>query len=80
MAGLIIGIVAAIALLAWLVRRGEGTGRPKPYRPAGDIDYAELEAAEREVRDLGISAIPGEENPGDDWGPGTARPRGPNQL
>ena len=52
--------------------------RPPPG--SDDIDYAELEAAEREVRDLGATARPDEEAPGDDWGPGTARPRPPERL
>ena len=42
--------------------------------------WGELEAAEREVRDLDDRRTPDEERPGDDWGPGTARPRPPVNL
>jgi hypothetical protein len=71
---LLLGLIAAVALAAWLVRRGEGaarsTARPKP----SDIDYDELEAAEREVRDLDSAARPDDDVPGGDWGPGAPRP------
>jgi hypothetical protein len=71
---LLIGLVAAVALLAWLVRRGERAVLPAAPREPADIDYDELEAAEREVRDLGTAVRPDDDVPGDDWGPGTARP------
>lgn len=80
MIGLILGIVAVLAFVAWMARGGEraGTWRPRPR--TDDIDYAELEAAEREVRDLGATARPDDEVAGGDWGPGTVRPRPPEQL
>jgi hypothetical protein len=69
MTGAIIGLLAGVALLVWVLRRA-GTGR----REIPEIDYEELEAAEREVRDIDIDALPGEDQPGDDWGPGTGSP------
>ena len=41
-----------------------------------EIDYDELEAAEREVRDMETDAKgrPREDVIGDDWGPGTPKP------
>ena len=80
MSGQLLGIAALVALVIWLV--GRATRRPR--RPgmvdgsvdAADIDRAELEAAEREVRDLGSSVSEGDGFVGDDWGPGAAG-RGP---
>ena len=69
MTGAIIGLLAGIALLVWVLRRAGA-----PRRDVADIDHEELEAAEREVRDIGTDAMPGEDQPGDDWGPGTGTP------
>lgn len=80
MIGLLLGVVAILALFLWLVRRGDEPTRYRRPDRAGDIDYAELEAAEREVRDLDASARPGDDAVGDDWGPGTSRPRPPELL
>jgi hypothetical protein len=44
------------------------------------IDHEELEAAEREVRDLESRQRPDEGFAGDDWGPGASRPRPPERL
>jgi hypothetical protein len=41
-----------------------------------EIDYEELERAEREVKDLDAGARPEDGFEGDDWGPGAA-PRPP---
>ena len=70
-------LVAAVAL--WLTRRRE---YPGPRLMADDdIDREELDAAEREVRDLDSSQRPEDGFEGDDWGPGTARrPRSPLDL
>ena len=69
MTGAIIGLLAGVALLVWILRRAGASRREIP-----EIDYEELEAAEREVRDIDIDALPGEDQPGDDWGPGTGSP------
>ncbi len=69
MTGAIIGLLAGVALLVWVLRRAGA-----PPRQVAEIDHAELEAAEREVRELGTDAAPGEDQPGDDWGPGAGNP------
>ncbi len=69
---LIVALLAA--LLVWFVRRGEGPDRPGRRSPESEVDHAELEAAEREVRDLRADLRPEEGFEGDDWGPGAPRP------
>lgn len=82
MTGALIGIMAGFALVIWLIRRTRQEAMPRPPRGGGgdEIDHAELEAAEREVRDLGVGARPDEEFPNSDWGPGAAKPRPPERL
>ena len=62
-------------------RQTHSGARPRSERrqaaqPDDDIDYDELEAAEREVRDMETDAKgrPREDVIGDDWGPGTPKP------
>jgi hypothetical protein len=69
MTGAIIGLLAGIVLLVWVLRRAGA-----PRRDAPVIDHEELEAAERDVRDFDIDAQPGDDQAGDDWGPGTGSP------
>lgn len=70
----------AWAGIAWLRDRGEGEythqalKRREPVDPEDEIDYEELERAEREVKDLDINAKPEDGFPGDEWGPGAPRP------
>jgi hypothetical protein len=70
--------VLMVGLVFWLVRERRYPG-PRVHGDDG-IDQEELEAAEREVRELEAGTLPDEERPGDDWGPGTGRPRPPTRL
>jgi hypothetical protein len=70
--------VLLVALLLWLLRDRRHPG-PRLHGADG-IDREELEEAEREVRELEAGRIPDEEKLGDDWGPGTGRPRPPTRL
>lgn len=76
---LLIALAAIIALVLWLRR---DRSYPGPRLETGDdgIDREELEAAEREVRDLESSQRPEDGFLGDDWGPGAGRPRPPERL
>jgi hypothetical protein len=70
--------VLLLALLLWLLRDRRYPG-PRLHGPE-EIDREELEEAEREVRELEAGSVPDEERLGDDWGPGTGRPRPPTRL
>ena len=70
--------VLIVGLILWLTRERRYPG-PRLHGEDG-IDRQELEAAEREVRELETGALPEEDRPGDDWGPGTGRPRPPTRL
>lgn len=75
---LLVALAALIALVLWLRR---DRSYPGPRLTGGDeIDREELEAAEREVRDLDPNARPEDGFLGDDWGPGASRPRPPERL
>ena len=69
--GPLLTILAMVALVTWLVRQA---ARPRRVVRPDDIDAEELEAAEREVRELDTNVRPDDDVPGSDWGPGTARP------
>ena len=70
--------VLIVALVLWLLR---GRRYPGPrLHGAEGIDQEALEEAEREVRELEARRMPDEERLGDDWGPGTGRPRPPTRL
>ena len=74
---LVAGAVLA-AVIMWLVRPRR---HPGPRQVGDDgIDRNELEAAEREVRELEPRQRPEDGFEGDDWGPGAARPRPPVRL
>jgi hypothetical protein len=75
---LLVALAAIIALVLWL-RRDRRYPGPRIEGEEG-IDYEELEAAEREVRDLDTKQRPEEGFIGDDWGPGASRPRPPERL
>jgi hypothetical protein len=70
--------VLLVGVVLWLMRERRYPG-PRLYGEDG-IDYEELETAEREVRELETGALPDDDRPGDDWGPGTGRPRPPTRL
>lgn len=73
--GPLLGLLVALALGVWLVRLLLTRSRPRPgTTDSEDIDYDELEAAEREVREFGTFTKPDDDAPGSDWGPGTPRP------
>lgn len=76
---LLVALAAVIALVLWLRR---DRSYPGPRLDANDdgIDREELEAAEREVRDLEARHRPEDGFEGDDWGPGAGRPRPPVRL
>lgn len=75
---LLVALAALIALVLWLRR---DRSYPGPRLTGDDeIDREELEAAEREVRDLDPKGRPEDGFPGDDWGPGASRPRPPERL
>ncbi len=74
---LLVAAVLLLAVAAWL-RRDQRYPGPRLHGDDG-IDRDELEEAEREVRELDPPP-PGDDRPGDDWGPGAARPRPPVRL
>ena len=66
----LVGLAVLLMLLAWFLLGGRGAAREPTARGAvrEDIDYAELEEAEREVQEA-----PDEESVRD-WGPGVQKP------
>ena len=75
---LLVAVAVVAAVGVWLVRRPR---HPGPRLVGSDgIDRHELEAAEREVRELESGRQPEDGFEGDDWGPGAARPRPPVRL
>lgn len=75
---LLVALAAVIALVIWL--RSDRRYRGPRLIDDDGIDRKELEAAEREVRDLDPRARPDDGFLGDDWGPGATRPRPPERL
>ena len=76
---LLIAGAVATTFVVWLLRDRRYPG-PRLHGDEGAVDREELEAAEREVRELDTHHRPGEDFLGDDWGPGSARPRPPVRL
>jgi hypothetical protein len=74
----LLAAVLIVGLVLWLLR-GRSYPGPRLHGTEG-IDHEVLEEAEREVRELEAGAKPDEERLGDDWGPGTGRPRPPTRL
>ncbi len=70
----LLAVLLLAVLFLWFVRKGERVEMPRQKSSTSDIDHAELEAAEREVRDLDPSIPPEQGFEGDDWGPGVPRP------
>jgi hypothetical protein len=70
--------VLLVGLVLWLARERRYPG-PRLHGEDG-IDREELEAAEREVRELESRQRPEDGFEGDDWGPGAAQPRPPIRL
>lgn len=64
MAGLI-GILAAVALIIWVVSRPRRQADPSPVE-----DRDELEAAERDLTEGGAPRAFDAQDDEDDWGPG----------
>ena len=71
-------LLLLVGVAVWLVRRPGrgGASAPAPAQWEDElepIDAAEVEAAEREVRDLDVHQRPEEGFEGDDWGPGAVK-------
>ena len=64
-------------LRGWLKQRRVDAGQ-RPGTTSSDAKR--IKDLEREVRELEAGALPDEDRPGDDWGPGTGRPRPPTRL
>ena len=77
-ATVLVASAVIVALIIW-VRRDRSYPGPRLHADEG-IDREELEAAEREVRELDAGHRPDEGFLGDDWGPGAGRPRPPERL
>ena len=76
---LLVAAALMVAVVVWLLRRKRHPG-PRLAADHDDIDREELDAAEREVRDLDLWQRPEDRFEGDDWGPGTTpRPRPPRE-
>jgi hypothetical protein len=76
MASVLVAIAVLLLLLGWFLFGGRGRPpEPTSHRRIDEtIDYTELEQAERDVREAD------DEDGVRDWGPGTGKPRPPEQL
>jgi hypothetical protein len=72
-----VGLAFLAGLLFWLLRGRNA--KLERSEDLSDLSYEEMEArkelhqAEEEVRERESRAQPDEDQPGDDWGPGTPR-------
>ncbi len=71
--GALFTLVLLVAVLAWLLAPGRKRP-PDADDPVEQPEVDELEAAEREVRDLDLHQRPEDGFQGDDWGPGAGHP------
>ena len=72
--GILAGLVLLAGLLVWLLRRSAPPTEPHTWDDQVEqVDAGELEAAEREVRDLDVNRRPEDGFEGDDWGPGSGK-------
>lgn len=71
--GGIAALAAIAAVLFWLLRGHKSASTRSTNLADSEVDHDELEAAEEEIREVDSGAQPGDEQPGDDWGPGTAK-------
>lgn len=78
--GLFVALALVVAVIVWLVRGRRRYPGPRLVGGTDRIDRAELEEAERQVRELDADHRSDDDVPGDDWGPGTARPKPPMRL
>lgn len=76
---LLVAGAVATTFVVWLLRDRQYPG-PRLHDGDEGVDREELEAAEREVRELDAYQRSDEDFLGDDWGPGSARPRPPVRL
>ena len=76
--GLIAGLLLLLGLAVWFFRKPGRGGASAPAPLAWEdqvkpVDAVELDAAEREVRDLDVNQRPEDGFAGDDWGPGAGK-------
>jgi hypothetical protein len=70
--GMVLAVALVVLVAIWWARPMRPPA-PEPGEEREPVDVDELEAAEREVRDLDLHQQPEDGYSGDDWGPGTAR-------
>jgi len=68
MFGVVAGVIALLALLAWFFWPGSAVPTRRTAAPRDDVDEAELEEAERDVQQAP------DEHSVRDWGPGASKP------
>jgi hypothetical protein len=71
----IFGLLLIGAFLVWLLAPGARRTNSTHDDAVEPVDRDELDAAEREVRDLSVDQRPEDGFEGDDWGPGAGTQR-----